>query len=267
MPRFILTSVLCVGWAKPRIRAGNGTKPSEYVNERALFLLLPTLLQHPANQLFFPLQPLQDRPGRQGDWTYPNTDALGLMEYMQWCLDMNMEPLLGVWAGLSLNATPVTGTALEPYTADVLAELEFLLGDAQTTTQGALRAQYGRAEPYQLRYVEIGNEDNLSGGCASYAARFTDVYDAVHAQYPNLTLVTSTASQGCLPATLPEGVWTDIHHYLSPDEFVDAFTEWDNAPRDGPGILVGEYGSTVGNDGSKTYWSNMQGSCSEVRLS
>lgn len=62
-----------------------------------------------------------------GDWTYPNTDALGLDEYFYWCEDMDLEPVLGVWAGFSLGGgggTPLTGDALQPYIDDVLNELE-----------------------------------------------------------------------------------------------------------------------------------------------
>lgn len=188
------------------------------------------------------------------------------MEYMQWCLDMNMEPILAVWAGLTLGGTVVSGSALDPYVDDILDELEFLLGDAGSTAYGALRAQYGRADPYALRYVEVGNEDNLNDGCATYADRFTAIYDAVHAAYPDLTLIASTSSAGCLPSSMPNGTYTDTHHYLKPDEFVAAFDEWDHVSRSGPGVLVGEYASTVGNDGATTYWSYMQGSCSEVCL-
>jgi alpha-N-arabinofuranosidase len=36
--------------------------------------------------------PLKDRAGRQGTWDYHNTDGLGLVEYMQWCDDLKMEP-------------------------------------------------------------------------------------------------------------------------------------------------------------------------------
>lgn len=186
------------------------------------------------------------------------------MEYMYWCEDMKMEPILAVWAGLSIGGGSVSGTALTPYIDDILNELEFLTGDASTTTYGALRAQHGQTAPFALRYVEIGNEDNLNDGCDSYASRFTDVYDAVHAKYPNLTLIASTSAEGCLPASLPAGSYADTHHYLSPDDFVKSFNEWDNAPRDGPGVLVGEYASTTGNDGSTTYWSNMQGSVGEA---
>lgn len=54
------------------------------------------------------------------------------MEYFYWCEDMNLAPVLGVWAGFSLESggnTPITGNALQPYIDDVLNELEvcFLL--------------------------------------------------------------------------------------------------------------------------------------------
>ncbi|KAJ4389575.1 hypothetical protein N0V93_007046 [Gnomoniopsis smithogilvyi] len=207
--------------------------------------------------------PVQSRPGRQGNWGYPNTDALGLMEYMQWCIDMNMEPLLTVWAGLSIGGGVVSGSDLDPYVEDILNELEFLLGDT-STTYGSLRAQYGRTAHYNLTYVEVGNEDNLNNGCSTYASRFTAIYNAVHAKYPDLVLVASTSSVSCLPATLPNGTYADTHHYLSPDDFVSSFNEWDNYVRDGAGVVVGEYASTTANDGSTTYWSTMQGSCSEA---
>lgn len=36
--------------------------------------------------------PLMNRPGRPGVWDYENTDGLGLVEYLWWCQDLNMEP-------------------------------------------------------------------------------------------------------------------------------------------------------------------------------
>lgn len=182
---------------------------------------------------------------------------------MQWCIDMKMEPLLAVWAGLTIGGGVVSGTDLDPYVDDILNELEFLLGDT-TTTYGALRAQYGQTAPYNLTYVEVGNEDNLNDGCSTYASRFTAIYNAVHAKYPDLVLIASTSSASCLPAALPNGTYADTHHYLSPDDFVASFDEWDNYARSETGVVVGEYGSTTANDGSATYWSSMQGSCSEA---
>lgn len=58
--------------------------------------------------------PVQNRPGRQADWEYPNTDALGLMEYLQWCTDMSMTPVLAIWSGLTLGGGVISGAALDP---------------------------------------------------------------------------------------------------------------------------------------------------------
>ena len=49
------------------------------------------------------------------------------MEYFYWCEDLNLTPILDVWAGFSLESggnTPFTGDALKPYIDDVLNELE-----------------------------------------------------------------------------------------------------------------------------------------------
>lgn len=68
--------------------------------------------------------PVEDRPGRQGAWGYPNTDALGLIEYLLWCQDMSLTPLLAVWDGLTIGGGTVSGDALKPYVQDALNELE-----------------------------------------------------------------------------------------------------------------------------------------------
>lgn len=74
-----------------------------------------------------------DRPGRPGTWGYYNTDGLGLLEMMQWCIDMNLETILAVWGGLYLNGQVVAQSDLQPYIDDVMNELEFLLVSINTT--------------------------------------------------------------------------------------------------------------------------------------
>ena len=143
-------------------------------------------------------------------------------------------------------------------------ELELLLGDS-STKYGKLRASYGRSNPYSVTMVEIGNEDNLSGGCSTYASRFTSYYNAIHAKYPSITVIASTSDSSCLPNLLPSGVWTDIHHYLEPQQFVSQFNEFDHTPRgSGRGIFVGEYANTRTTSGAQVYWTQMQGSCAET---
>lgn len=47
--------------------------------------------------------PLKERPGRPGNWNYYNTRGLGLLEYLEWAEAMDAEPVLGVYAGFSLD--------------------------------------------------------------------------------------------------------------------------------------------------------------------
>ena len=58
-----------------------------------------------------------------GNWFYPNTDALGLDEYMWWCEDMNMTAVLAVWDGKSYGGI-VSGPDLKPFVDDIMNELE-----------------------------------------------------------------------------------------------------------------------------------------------
>ncbi|KAG6911267.1 hypothetical protein DXG01_002105 [Tephrocybe rancida] len=109
---------------------------------------------------------IEDRPGRVGDWGYSNTDGLGLLEYLNWAEDLEAEPILGIYSGISianysdLATWPVVPEQdLQPYIDDALNEIEFVIGDAKTTEGGKLRASLGRTEPYELRFIEIGNED------------------------------------------------------------------------------------------------------------
>lgn len=38
------------------------------------------------------LGPLKDRPGHPTAWGYEETGGMGLVEYMEWCDDLGMEP-------------------------------------------------------------------------------------------------------------------------------------------------------------------------------
>jgi alpha-N-arabinofuranosidase len=105
------------------------------------------------------LGPIEDRHGHPCPWGYRSTDGMGLLEFLEWCVDMKAEPLLAVYAGYSLRGMHVEpGSDLEPYIQEALEEIEYVIGDT-TTTWGARRARDGHAKPFKLTYIEIGNED------------------------------------------------------------------------------------------------------------
>jgi alpha-L-arabinofuranosidase len=70
--------------------------------------------------------------------------------------------ILGIWDGIAagnysdLPSWPIVPEdQLQPYIDSAINEIEFLTGDASTNEWAALRAEYGREEPFQLKYIEV----------------------------------------------------------------------------------------------------------------
>ncbi|KAJ6489593.1 glycoside hydrolase [Mycena vitilis] len=210
------------------------------------------------------LGPVEARPGRVADWGYPNTDGLGLLEYLNWVEDLGAEAILGVWDGISiailifLREWPVVPEAdLQPYIDDVLNELEFIVGDAETTEGGKFRASLGRTEPYSLKFIEIGNEDQTRNPSNSsmkrrlidfrrYAAyRWNAFVFAISAKYPDFEFIATS-----LPTTAltPAYQRIDFHMYNSPSWFTTNAFMFDDYPRNGTKWFIGEYAVTSTND-------------------
>ncbi|KAI8317571.1 putative alpha-L-arabinofuranosidase A [Colletotrichum sp. SAR11_240] len=190
----------------------------------------------------------------QRAWGYPNTDALGLHEYFEWCDDMRLEPFLDVYSGYSLDGTHITGEALKPFVDGVLQELEYVLGDS-STPMGALRAKNGREQPWPVKWVEIGNEDDF--GCSSYPERFAAFYNAIRPKYPDLQLIASATGFNCLPDPFPEDAWIDYHEYNIPKNYIANFAQWDNVSRRNK-YIIAEMGRW------SVQYSDMRGSVSEA---
>ncbi|EMD92463.1 glycoside hydrolase family 51 protein [Bipolaris maydis ATCC 48331] len=206
------------------------------------------------------LGPLRYRPGFQGVWGYQQTHGLGLMEYLEWAEDMDLQIVLGVWAGLALDGGVTPQQDLDAYIEDALNEIEFVTGPANSTW-GARRAELGHPEPFELNYVEVGNEDWLAGfpgGWDSYRIyRFPMFYNAIRKAYPHITVISSAASSdpGGTPPLhgpnkengqiLPFDALGDYHPYREPDELVYEFNRFDNDA----GHIVGEVAATHVNGG------------------
>ena len=191
---------------------------------------------------------IAQRAGHESPWNYWSTDGLGLLEYAEWCEDLHMEPVLAVYDGLSLRQDKVqTGPDLQPYVQEALDEIEYLTGGADTVW-GGRRVKDGHPAPFALHYVEVGNED-FSDREYTYDARFTQFYDAIRAKYPKLQLISTITTDR--PGTVLVHSRTpdllDEHLYPSSEGAMEVRAhEFDNLPRTGPKIFVGEWATRVG---------------------
>jgi len=191
--------------------------------------------------------PIEERPGHFDDaWGYWSSDGMGLLEYLNWCDDLNMEPVLAVFAGYSLRGQKVKpGPELDVFVKEAIEEIEYVSGDA-TTTWGARRAKDGHPAPFKLRYVEVGNEDNFDREKGSYDGRFTAFYDAIKAKYPALQVIATTDVTSRTPDVVDE------HYYRGSDDMALNANAFDSRQRGGrgaaapPKVFVGEWATRVG---------------------
>jgi alpha-N-arabinofuranosidase len=183
--------------------------------------------------------PLVDRPTHPSPWRYQSSDGMGLLEFLEWCEDLKMEPVLAVYAGYSLAQEHIEpGPTLEPYVQDALEEIEYVTGNT-STKWGAERAKDGHPAPFSLHYVEIGNEDwfDRSG---SYDGRFMQFFKAIKEKYPDLQLIATTAVKTVKPDVLDE------HFYMSAEKSFSDASHYDKYDRKGPKIFVGEWATREG---------------------
>ena len=195
--------------------------------------------------------PIEERPGHWNvNWGYRTTDGIGFHEYLQMAEDLGAKPLyvvnVGLWHG---GLTPVD--SIQPWIDECLAALEYANGDV-TTRYGALRAKNGHPEPFNIEYLEIGNENNQPNP-EQQSDHYYDRYDlfrkAILAKYPKMNLIGNLVAWGDdnpkWESQLPVDL-LDEHYYRNPAWFADNFHKYDTYDRRGPKIYVGEYAVTDG---------------------
>jgi alpha-N-arabinofuranosidase len=174
--------------------------------------------------------PVKNRPGRKGTWTGYNTGGFGLIEMLTFVEDIGATPLLAVYAGYSIDH-PVPENELQPYIDEVIDELDFLTASSTDNAMGALRARLGRSEPFNIKYVEIGNEDPQD----TYSYRWPAFYNALSQRHPEITFVATTTTSINTPPAV------DDHYYKDPWFFIQNFRQYESIPRSGPKVFVGEF--------------------------
>ena len=136
--------------------------------------------------------PIEERPGHMNqNWGYRVSDGFGFHEMLQLTEDLGAEPLFVVNMGMG-HAWVEDYTRIDEYIQEALDAIEYCNGDAKTTKWGALRAKNGHPEPFNLRLLEIGNEnynfssENNNDQSDHYAERYEQFRKAIKAKYPEL---------------------------------------------------------------------------------
>ena len=198
--------------------------------------------------------PVERRPGHMNaNWGYPTTDGLGFHEFLQLSEDLGAKPLyvvnIGIWHG---GCTPLN--ELQPWIDECLNALEYANGPV-TSRYGKMRAENGHPEPFNIAYIEIGNEnynyhmENNSDQSDHYPERYRMFYDAIKARFPEVQCIGNVESWGTDYPKWRNSHPVDIldeHYYRTPQWFADQYNRFDNYDRQGPVIYPGEYAVTNG---------------------
>ncbi len=169
-------------------------------------------------------------------WGYNATQGVGFYEYLQMAEDLGAEPLFCINVGMS-HKEHIPMDRMDQWVQDALDAAEFANGPTNSVW-GARRAQMGHPAPFNLKYMEIGNEN----GGEIYRERWPLFVNAIHAKYPEIKFVADNWGGG-FPAN-PKADIVDDHYYDTPEWFMRHAGQYDKADRNGPKVFVGEYAVT-----------------------
>lgn len=169
-------------------------------------------------------------------WGYNATNSLGFHEYLQLAEDLGAEPVFCINAGIS-HKEIVPMDQMGQWVQDALDAIEYANGPVHSVW-GSLRAKNGHPEPFNLKYIEIGNEN----GQEPYAERWALFVNAIREKYPDIIIIANEWA-GSHPQN-PQPDIVDEHYYSNPDWFIYNANKYDSYDRKGPKIFVGEYAVT-----------------------
>ena len=227
--------------------------------------------------------PLEQRKQIPNLWQYMQSYGVGFYEYFALCEDLNMTPLpvlhCGLLCQIRMGEQRKTGyQRIMPGTKEFQAEvidnvahlIYFAKGDVSSTDPAEsywakVRADMGHPQPFELKYIGIGNEnwgyeyfDNFAACLLgvrqyTYKGRMTDLLKLF-----DITIVTS-AGVDIRPQDSNDSWKTinekyrdmivDEHVYNSYQWFIDNTKRYDCYDRDGAKVFMGEYAMHTMSDG------------------
>jgi len=214
----------------------------------------------------------------EGGLTYDNTNSMGYHEYFQLCEDLNAKalPIFNAgticqfqmkqdgkkyaqwekeyrqgklteeeWNAYINQYALIPGTdEFNQYVQDILDLIEYANADA-STEWGAMRAQNGHEEPFNIEYIGIGNENWGD----VYWRNFDAIYKAIKQAYPEIKIISSAGpffdgdqkdeSWAIIDENYSDTM-VDEHYYLNGSKMFKVNDYYDSYPRDRE-VFVGEY--------------------------
>ncbi len=184
--------------------------------------------------------PIEERPGHiNRNWDYKVTDGQGYHEYLELAEDLGANAMFVVNMGIG-HDWRVDENDIDPFIQEALDAIEYANGSTETY-YGRLRAQNGHPEPFNLKYLEIGNEQEFMLNRNDYMKRYMQFYHAIKTRWPELHLIADSYMFDDItePVELK-----DEHYYESPDFFISQYGRYDNQSKSTTHIYVGEYAVT-----------------------
>lgn len=178
---------------------------------------------------------IAERPGHaNARWGYWSTDGLGLHEYLQFAEDLGTEPVYVPNVGVA-HREAESMDRMGDWVQEALDAIEYANGPV-TSKWGAIRAKNGHPAPFNLKYVEIGNDIRNQ----NYIDRYPVFYKALKARYPDLHLIGATKVDDA-PIEI-----IDHHLYSSPEKMRAAASRYDSYDRKEPKVFEGEWATNRG---------------------
>lgn len=231
-----------------------------------------------------PLEQRKQIPNMWGNdvsFGYMQSYGFGYHEILQLCEDMGAEPYPILNAGIlcqarSDNMSAAEGAQRDAFVKDVTDLLDYCWGDAKTNEMAAMRAQNGHEEPFNLKYVGIGNENWNDMYYKNFDYMYEKVMEYKNANYPEheLTVIAASGVAADEAAELPlktgtpwragqnvkawnwldqnhtgDQILVDEHYYVGTDFSKYRDDRYDYFKREEDGglpVFLGEYATNVG---------------------
>jgi len=202
--------------------------------------------------------PIEARKGDRNIWGYHQSMGLGYFEYFQFCEDIGAEPVPIIAAGVPCQNSSTGGggqqggipmSEMGQYIQDILDLIEYTNGGVNTVW-GKKRAEAGHPKPFNLKYIGIGNEDQIT---EVFKERFEMIFNAVKKAHPEITIIGTVGpfyegtdyEEGWKIATALNVPVIDEHYYQSPGWFINNQDFYDKYDRSKSKVYLGEYAASL----------------------